>query len=79
VKDTCYKSMARPIVEYSSVVCSSFTNILVELVQRRVARFVTSDYGFASSVTAMLKSLGWTSLQCSREISRVIMFLKDFE
>ena len=44
--------------------------------QRRAARFVTGDYGFMSSVTGMLSSLGWTSLECRREISRVIMLFK---
>ena len=79
VKEACYKSMVRPVVEYSSVVWSPFmnTNInLVESVQCRAARFVTGDYGFTSSVTGMLSSLGWTSLECRQEISRVIMLFK---
>ena len=79
VKEACYISMVRPVVEYSSVVWSPFTNKninLVESVQRRAARFVTGDYGFMSSVTGMLNSLGWTSLECRREISRVIMLFK---
>ena len=45
VKEACYKSMVRPVVEYSSVVWSPFTNTninLVESVQRRAARFVTA-------------------------------------
>ena len=44
--------------------------------QRRAARFVTGDYGFMSSVTGMLNSLGWTSLECRQEISRVTMLFK---
>ena len=53
--------MAQTDVEYSSVVWSPFTNTninLVESVQRRAARSVTGDYGFTSSVTGMLNSLG---------------------
>ena len=79
VKEACYKSMVRPVVEYCSVVWSPFTNTsinLVELVQHRAARFVTGDYGFMSSVTGMLNSLGWTSLEYRREISLVIMLFK---
>ena len=49
VKETCYKSMVRPVVEYVSAVWSPFTKTyinLIESVQRRATRFVTSDYGF---------------------------------
>ena len=79
VKEACYKSLVRPVVEYSSVVWSPFTNAninLVESVQRRAARFMTGDYGFTSGVTEMLNSLGWTSLECRQEISWVIMLFK---
>ena len=48
VKEVCYKSMVRPILEYSSTVWSPYTdkNIinLIESVQRRAARFVTNTY-----------------------------------
>ena len=77
VKEACYKSMVRPVVEYASAVWSPFMKAyinLIESVQHRAARFVTSDYGFTSSVTGMLKSLGWMSLECRREISWCIMF-----
>ena len=59
--------MVRPVAEYASAVWPPFTKThinLVESVQRRAARFVTSDYGFTSSVTGMLKLLGWMSLEC---------------
>ena len=71
--------MIRPVVEYSCVVWSPFTNTninLIDTVQRKAARFVTGDYGFTSSVTEMLRSLGWTSLKCRRDICRVTMFFR---
>jgi len=67
VKEACYKSMIRPMVEYSCAAWLPFTNTninLIDLVQCKAARFVTGDYGFTSSVTEMLRSLGWTSLKC---------------
>ena len=33
VKEACYKSMVRPVVEYSSVVRSPFTNTNINLVE----------------------------------------------
>ena len=69
VKEKAYMSLVRPITEYAAIVWDPFTkeNIQkLEQVQRRAARFVLSDYGQNSSVTAMLEKLGWESLQQRR-------------
>ena len=79
VKETCYKSMVRPILEYSSPVWSPFTmkNItMIESVQRRAVRFVTNNYDRTSSVTAMLLRLDWPSLEQRRKIAKAIMLYK---
>ena len=68
IKDKCYKMMVRPQVEYASTVWDPHTkkNIdKVEAVQRRAARFVTSNYSTTSSVTAMIDRLEWETL-CQR-------------
>ena len=78
VKDACYKSMVRPILEYSSTVWSPFTkkNItMIESVQRRAAIFVTSNYQQISSVTSKLLKLGWPSLEQRRKIAKVIIYV----
>ena len=66
IKDKCYKTMARPQVEYASSVWDPHTqrNInRVEQVQRRAARyFFTNNYSSTSSVTAMLERLEWETL-----------------
>ena len=57
VKANCYKSIARPQLEYASTVWDPVTksNIAkVESVQRRAARFCYNDYRRTSSVTSML-------------------------
>ena len=61
-----YKTLVRPLVEYSSSVWSPYTksNIArLEMVQRRAARWTLSEYSPYASVTQMLQSLGWRSLE----------------
>ena len=48
----------------------------IEKIQRKAARFVKSDYQRTSSVTSMLKDLGWESLQQRRKINRLSMMYK---
>ena len=70
VKDTCYRTFVRPQVEYGATVFDPHTtdNIKkVEAVQRRAARFVTGDYRYTSSVTAMTKNLSWETLRHRRQ------------
>ena len=64
VKEACYKSMVKPILEFSSTVWSPYTKkniLMIESIQRRVARFVTSAYNQTSSITTILFGLGWPS------------------
>ena len=49
---------------------------MIESVQRRAARFVTSTYNQTSSVTAMLFRLGWPSLEQRSEIAKATMMYK---
>ena len=39
----------------------------LDKVQRRAARYVCDEYGQGSSPTAMLKTLGWESLEATRK------------
>ncbi|KAJ8042793.1 RNA-directed DNA polymerase from mobile element jockey [Holothuria leucospilota] len=48
----------------------------VEQIQRRAARFVCTDYSPHSSVTEMLKDLGWDSLKVRRTVNRLAIFHK---
>ena len=50
--------------------------MLLERVQHRAARFVTGDSDWTSSVSAMLKDLGWDSLEDRRREIRLAQFYK---
>ena len=79
VKQQAYKSLVRPILEYSSTVWdpTSITRTKqVEMVQRRAARFVLHRYQREASVTAMLKELDWQPLATRRRQARLTMFYK---
>ena len=78
-QELCYKTLVRPIVEYSSIIwdpqTASYTHKL-EMVQRRYARFVLGDYRTTSSVTAMISQLQWTTLQERRAQAKAVMMYK---
>ena len=59
-KTSAYYSMVRPLLEYCSTVWSPYTKESIqkiEMVRRRVARYVTNQYHNTSSVTSMLNHL----------------------
>ena len=79
VKSSCYQTYLRPVLEYASVVWSPHyqTDIdRLEMVQRRSARFALNKKDRYASVTKMMESLGWPSLQSRRTNAKLIMFYK---
>ena len=72
VKSDAYATLLRPILEYATQVWDPYQQNLIckiEMIQRRVAKWVQSDYSFQSSVTAMLNSLDWTTLKQRRKVN----------
>jgi len=60
VRERCYLTLVRPMLEYACVAWSPFTlnNIYkLEKVQWKGARFVCNNFSMYSSVTAMLNKL----------------------
>jgi hypothetical protein len=79
VKETAYKALVRPLVEYSAAVWDPHTNInihRVEMIQRRAARWTLNRYHNTSSVTDMLSHLGWPTLQQRRSEARLALMYK---
>ena len=79
VKEVAYFSLVRPLLEYCCAVWNPYEKGLtleLERVQRRAARFVKGDYRFDSSVSDMIGSLGWSSLEDRRFEFRRKLFEK---
>ena len=67
-KETAYKGLVRPTLEYCCAVWDPHYKKhihMLEMVQRRAARFVLHRYHNTSSVTDMLQQLRW-DLLCQR-------------
>ena len=78
-KELCYKTLVRPIVEYSSIIWDPLTATYIhklEMVQRRYARFVCGEYRTTSSVTAMINQLQWPTLQERRAQAKATMMYR---
>lgn len=81
IRELLYFSNVRPMLEYACVAwdpqSKSLCNML-ELVQNRAARFVSSNYDFTFSVTAIKDRLGWELLSTRRKNIRLEMLFKIF-
>lgn len=74
IKLTAYKTLIRPTLEYASVVWDPATKTDIdrlERIQRKAARFITSNYKSTSSVTEMLSACGLEPLAVRRKIARL--------
>ena len=79
IREVAYKTLIRPILEYSSPVWSPYTksNIhRIEMVQRRAARWTLGRFSPYDSVSSMLGELGWRSLEDRRTYARLCLFYK---
>ena len=77
IRETAYNTLVRTQVEYASPVWNPYTQTNINKVtqiQRRTARWVADGYSSYSSVTQMLNTLGWRSLEQRRADARLTMF-----
>jgi hypothetical protein len=79
IKERAYLTYVRPITEYSSTVWDPHTKMnidKIEKVQRRAARFVLRNYEQKASVTDMIQTLGWPTLQQRRKYTNLVLFYR---
>ena len=79
LRELTYKAIVRPQLEYAAPVWDPYIQEdiqRIEMVQRRAARWVLSDYSPYSSVSDMLERLGWRTLEQQRADSRLVLFYK---
>ena len=83
VRESAYKGLVRPILEYGSSVWDPQSIPLqdeLEKVKKRAARFVTGDYvSETGSMTGILKQFKWESLKKMRKDNRLIMLYKGLK
>ena len=79
LKETAYLSLVRSVLEYGASIWDphlSKDSQAIEKIQRRAARFVKSDHNPTSSVTQLLKDLGWKDLAQRRRELRLALLYK---
>ncbi|XP_071123318.1 uncharacterized protein B0403.1-like [Mytilus edulis] len=77
IKERAYQTLIRPKLEYCCTVWDPFTDENIrslEKVQRRAARYVCNRHHNTSSVSEMLDTMKWQTLQERRLRTRLIMF-----
>ena len=79
MKEIAFNQLVRPQFEYASCLWNPWTdrNVqMVENIQRLAARFVMRDFRRESSVTSMLNTLRWNTLQQRRLLFQAGMLHK---
>ncbi|CAC5364805.1 unnamed protein product [Mytilus coruscus] len=80
IKQHAYIALVRPHLEYCSSVWDPHWKKdikRIEMVQHRVARFVTKNYNYQpGSMTVTIQSLNWPTLETRRTANRLILFQK---
>ena len=80
IKSQTYISLVRPHLEYASSVWDPFRKCHInalEMVQRKAARFATSNYTRKPGTVTTIQNLGWQTLENRRKMARLTLFYKS--
>ncbi|KAI0213334.1 hypothetical protein LSAT2_001640, partial [Lamellibrachia satsuma] len=75
-KETAYKTLVRPLLEYVWDPYTASETQSIEKVQRRAARWVLNRHRQTSCIDNMLDSLDWPTLQQRHKKARLVMLYK---
>ena len=79
LKERAYIAYVRSILDYASPIWDTHLKKDIHALERvnpRAARYVIGDYHRLSSVSGMLGSLGWSTLEDRRREARLTLFYK---
>ena len=79
IHEMANQSLFCPQLEYASAVWDPYTKDKtheVEMVQRRAARWTSSDYARTTSVISLQSQLNWQTLKERRSVARLCLFYK---
>ena len=80
IKEKCYKTLVKPILEYGCCVWDPHTKKYIEELEKthkNAARFVTNNYNYISGNTKNnMNKLGWIPLEEQRARNKVNLFYK---
>ena len=79
LKERAYIAYVRSILDYASPIWDPLLKKdihALERVNRRAARCVIGDYHHLSSISGMLRSLGWSNVEDRRREARLTIFYK---
>ena len=79
VREAAYTTLVRPQLEYAAAIWDpnhKDKTKQIEAVQRRAARWTVCNFDRTSSVSAMVETLGWRTLEQRRADARLCLFYK---
>ena len=79
IKSKYYLGTVRPIIEYACTVWAPHIAQdinKIEMVQRRASQFVYNKYYHSVSISSILESLGWPTLQARRNYLKLLLTYK---
>jgi len=79
VKTLAYTSLIRPHLEFATAAWDPYTACDInqlDKVQHHAARFVKNDYRRTTSMSGVVRDLGWQSLENRRKNARLALFYK---